>query len=630
MRRNPGHVSSVDRPPKTSPMRIPLLALVLLGLHAAAQTGPGGVGSSSNNVLWLDANYGVTHSSNAVTSWADRSGNGNNANLPTTIPTAQPTRVLSSVNGYPSLDFDGTDDQLWVNDHATLDLTAWHFFIVVTVDLQKNYNAWMVKGDDSDENYEMLSYNDGNIHTPTKYSDNTRTIPSSAAGQVTTTAFDVIEYSYNTANGRDVYKNAGGIITDNESKTPKVNNLPLYIANESSTTGRSVNGDIAEVIAFNARLNSTQRIIVNNYLAAKYGRTLSTNDLYIQDDATNGNYDHDVAGIGRVSSGNLQTDSRGSGIVQIGKAGYGGLGDDEFLLWGHDNGDLGPYGVTDLPAGVQGRWERVWRVNEVNSSGAAVNVGNVDITFDMAGLGPVTATDLRLLVDTDGDGLFADETPISGATNVSGTLYRFSNTAALQNGYRFTLGSTNLGSTPLPIELISFTAREAAPNTVDLEWSTATERNNDHFTVERSENAQEWTAVATVPGAGNSSTTVHYATTDRSAYGPVFYYRLRQTDTDGTSTTSDVVMVNMGSIKHEADYAYPNPFFGPFTVVLHGLDAVDRFEMIGADGRAHAVQCMALGNGSFRIDPAHLPPGRYVLRATVLDGAGMRSVNVVH
>ncbi|MBK6777201.1 MAG: hypothetical protein IPG74_15660 [Flavobacteriales bacterium] len=132
----------------------------------------------------------------------------------------------------------------------SIDLTAWHFFVVLTADVQKNYNAWLVKGDDSDENYEMLSYSDGNIHTPTKYSDNTRTFPSSAGGQVVTGTFDIIEYSYNTTSGRDVYKNAAGIITDNESKTPKVNNLPLYIANERSTSGRPVNGVIAGVISF--------------------------------------------------------------------------------------------------------------------------------------------------------------------------------------------------------------------------------------------------------------------------------------------------------------------------------------------------------------------------------------------
>ncbi|MBP6389898.1 MAG: T9SS type A sorting domain-containing protein [Flavobacteriales bacterium] len=596
-------------------MRASILVPILCSaLNCVAQTGPGGVGTSANNVLWLRADAGVTQSSGAVSQWNDQSGNNNHALLPGTIPTATPTFLVSSVNNYPSLDFDGTDDQLWVTDHATIDLTQWHFFIVVTADVQKNYNAWMVKGDDSDENFEMLSYSDGNIHTPTKYSDNSRTFPSSASGQVVTGTFDIFEYSYSTAVGRDVYKNAGNIITDNENKTPKVNNLPLYIANESSTSGRNVDGDIAEVVAFNAPLNSAQRLIVNNYLAAKYARTLSSGDIYVQDNTGNGNYDHDVAGIGRVNSSNMQTDSRGSGIVEVSKAGYSGLGDDEFLIWGHDNGGLGTFGVGDLPTGVQGRWARVWRVNEVDASGSSLNVGNVDMTFDLAGLGPVSASDLRLLVDTDGDGLFADETPISGATLVSGTLYRFSNTSALQNGRRFTLGTANLGSTPLPIELVAFAAWPLGPRSVGLEWTTVSELNNDHFAVERSTNTETWEVVATLAGAGTSLTTTHYVAEDHTAPGGICYYRLRQTDLDGASTISDVVAVDLGHREADGPVIFPNPGTGVFNVLFPEqsgqpvqLTLFDPSGRIVATHREEQTLSVAFDTGT-------IDPGSYHLR----------------
>jgi hypothetical protein len=98
----------------------------------------------------------------------------------------------------------------------------------------------MVKGDDGLENYEMLSYNDGNLHTPIRYTDATRTSPNAPAGQLNTSTFEIIEYSYSAAVGRDAWKNnsATTIITDNENKTPTVNALPLYIGNERSTTGR--------------------------------------------------------------------------------------------------------------------------------------------------------------------------------------------------------------------------------------------------------------------------------------------------------------------------------------------------------------------------------------------------------
>ena len=582
---------------------------------ALAQAGPGGVGTSSSNVIWLDANNGVVHSSNAVSQWSDRSGNANHALLPGSIPSARPTRVPGAVNGYPALGFDGSDDQLWVTDNATLDLTAWHFFLVLKADVQKDYNAWMVKGNDGNENYEMLSYSDGNIHTPTYYTNGTRTIPSSAGGQVTTTAFNVFEYSYNTADGRDVYRNGTNIFSDNENLTPQVNNFPLYIGNERSTSGREISGDIAEVIAFNTRLNSAQRIIVNNYLSAKYGRTLSTGDLYVQDNGGNGDFDHDVSGIGRVNGSNLHTDSQGSGVVRISKAGYSGLGNDEFLFWGHDNDHFSALGSTDYPSGMQGRLHRVWRVNEVSSAGAAVDVGNVDITWDLAGLGPVTASDLRLLVDTDGDGVFADETPISGATNPSGTLYRFSNTAALVNGRRFTIGTTNMISTPLPVEFIAFNASRELDGSVLVIWSTASEQDNDHFTVQRSLDTDSWMDVAEVDAVGNSNAVQHYEALDVSAPNVPLYYRVMQTDLDGATTWTNIVALNGLDIEGKSLVIVPNPSHGDLRLVQsEDLSGPITLRLIDTSGRVIFEDRVFYDNIELRVHlPSHIAEGRYTL-----------------
>ena len=604
-----------------------ILAITLL--HAGnvfGQTGPGGVGTSTNNVLWLDANSGVSHLLGAVNTWSDRSGNANHAYLPVTIPLGTPNLVTNSVNGYPSIDFDGVDDQLWVVDHASLDRTQWHFCLVVTADLQKDYNAWMVKGDDSDENFEMLSYSDGNIHAPVKWTDGTRTFPSSAGAQVTTTTFDIIEYSYSAAVGRDVYKNGTNIITDNENKTPKVNNLPLYIGNERSTLGRNINGDLAEVVAYNAPLNGTQRIVLNNYLAAKYNRTLSTSDLYLQDNAGQGNYDHEVAGIGRVSSTNLQNDARGSGILRINNP--TGLGDDEFLIWGRNNGVLGTFGVTDLPTGVQGRWARTWRANEVNASGTAVDVGAIDLTWDLAAFSSITASHLRLIVDTDNDGIFADETPISGATNVSGSLYRFAGVTAISNDRRFTLGTTNIGATPLPVELIGFNATATGPTTALLEWSTASERDNDMFTVERSTEEGIWGAVAVVDAIGNSTTLTRYTAEDHTAPGGLCYYRLRQTDVDGTSTFSQTVAVQFLTSRSDV-LVYPNPARGAFTIRFErALDSPVAVKLIDASGRVAAVHYMGTDRTAV-FDPGPLAPGLYSLHIGDAAGGSVRTVQLL-
>lgn len=538
------------------------ISLFMAAMCGSAQTGPGGVGTSSNNVLWLDANSGISHLLGAVNTWGDRSGNGNHAYLPVTVPLGTPNLVTGAVNGNRAIDFDGFDDQLWVPHHSSLNLTQWHFFMVVTADVQKDYNAWIVKGDDSDENFELLSYGNGNIHAPIKWTDGTRTHPSTAAGQVTTTAFDIIEYSYRSSTGRDIYKNGANVQTDDESKTPQTNSRPLYIGNERGTSGRELNGKMAEVIAYNAPLNTTQRLVVNNYLSAKYDRTLSAGDIYTQDNAGQGNYDYDVAGIGRASSTDLVTDAKGSGLVRINNA--RNLGNNEYMLWGHDGGANSANIITGLPTGVQARWQRVWRVNEVNASGTAVDVGGVDIIWDLSSFSPVVDSDLRLLVDANNN--FADDAVISGATALGGGQFQFTNVTAITNNTRFTIATANFQQTPLPVEFISFRATPVGANSVKLDWATASERDNRSFTVQRSHNTQEWHDIVTVDAVGNSQQETRYTATDHPVPLGISYYRIMQTDLDGSTSYTSIAAVEVKPGRVEGLLIAPNPAHDQFTI----------------------------------------------------------------
>lgn len=112
--------------------------------------------------------------------------------------------------------------------------------------------------------------------------------------------------------------------------------------------------------------------------------------------------------------------------------------------------------------------------------------------------------------------------------------------------------------TPLPIELLSFTASMEA-NTIRLYWSTATEVNNDYFIIEKSnDDGENFAAIVKINGAGTTSSLSEYSYTDHFLLtGQTMYYRLKQVDFDGTSTTSKIIFLspNLGEVKF-----YPNPF----------------------------------------------------------------------
>ncbi len=124
-------------------------------------------------------------------------------------------------------------------------------------------------------------------------------------------------------------------------------------------------------------------------------------------------------------------------------------------------------------------------------------------------------------------------------------------------------------SSPLPIELVSFEAG-AVKNEVRLDWTTATEINNDYFTIQRSANGELFSDLFTVDGAGNSTSHINYKAFDQNPINGVGYYRLKQTDFDGATSYSQTRMV---SFKKKSQVSvYPNPVIGNVISINTGTE----------------------------------------------------------
>jgi hypothetical protein len=114
-------------------------------------------------------------------------------------------------------------------------------------------------------------------------------------------------------------------------------------------------------------------------------------------------------------------------------------------------------------------------------------------------------------------------------------------------------------SLSLPIELLSFTATVKDPH-IQLNWTTATEINNDYFIVERSVIGIDFTPISKVNGAGNSTQSLSYSAVDESPFYGISYYRLKQTDYNGKTSYSNIVAVKFKNMNNSILDIYPNPF----------------------------------------------------------------------
>ncbi|GAB4252377.1 MAG: hypothetical protein Kow0079_07100 [Vicingaceae bacterium] len=181
----------------------------------------------------------------------------------------------------------------------------------------------------------------------------------------------------------------------------------------------------------------------------------------------------------------------------------------------------------------------------------------------------------------------------------------------------YDISATN--TVPLPIELTRFSASQVNNELlVSLDWITESEINNDYFTVERSKDGINYEVVDIVEGAGNSSSTKTYRTYDNNPFNGDNYYRLKQTDYDGTTTYKGIAHVYINAVS-EFDF-YPNPANNNinFTFNVNNDNAVT-IELYDLTGRIvknkSYTTVKGLNNKSLNV--SDLPSGIYMLKAVV-------------
>jgi hypothetical protein len=172
----------------------------------------------------------------------------------------------------------------------------------------------------------------------------------------------------------------------------------------------------------------------------------------------------------------------------------------------------------------------------------------------------------------------------------------------------------------LPVELIEFRASKYE-DYVEVNWTTASEQNNDYFVVEKSQDNVNFEEIDIIYGAGNSNVILDYQAIDFNLVDGVSYYRLMQVDYDGTTSYSNVVDVR--NISDEAFNVYPNPTNGQINIEVNEEVEITIYSM---DGRM-IYNDLLDSNSNNRIDLSNQPKGVYVI--TYMANSKLRTMKLI-
>jgi len=602
---------------------------------------PGGI-DQTNLAVWYKANIGTgaINTGDAISQWNDNSPAIAHATQATTVK--QPTYVSANMNYNPSITFDGTDDyishDLGANSY-TSDFTMFTEVQLHNLNPEGAYfhNHWTTSspwGDGDFTSFQLDS--DG---TSYRYRNN--------GTDISFGTFNLVPKLFTTTNQNvgattevqihDLGLLSGMISPGTNDRAQEFHHYELGTNRMRNTYS---NNSTAEVIIYSLALPSNDRIKVESYLAIKYGQTLdnslsgdagdylSTTGNTLWDASITPSYHNNVIGIGREDAQALYQKQSHSvddtsriykETLEVSNiANTANIDDYSYILMG-DNQDKMYATITsnaEVPGncGLYSRLEREWKVNRTSDA----TLFNIDLTLQPdAVTGSVTTTDLRLLVDDDGDfsnggtSCYSNSDGTGIVISYSAPIITISNISTTHipdNSVRyFTIGSISI-ATPLPVELINYTINCGANPT--LSWTTKSELNNNYFTVQRSHDGTNFETLSQINGAGNSTSTIDYNWTDHNPLLGTNYYRISQTDFDGRISLFQTKNINCP--EEEDFFVYPTPFSELLT--FHSKNE-GLITIIDNSGKLVLEYSVSLGLNTIQTE--HITTGSYILQFAI-------------
>jgi hypothetical protein len=194
------------------------------------------------------------------------------------------------------------------------------------------------------------------------------------------------------------------------------------------------------------------------------------------------------------------------------------------------------------------------------------------------------------------------EIPTSGTASVSGNSLTYS-------GYTGTFSPFAIGGSmtvALPIELIAFNAK-CTNDFMQIQWTTASEKNNKMFELYKSDNAIDWNLIHTTDGQGDKASETNYQFMDNDKKPA--YYRLKDIDFDGIENWSQIIFADCKSNTSKTE-VYPNPA-SDYIKVTTAIDEKTTLRIVSIDGRI--LKTLPLVSEQTLVDIKTLVSGVYIV-----------------
>lgn len=245
--------------------------------------------------------------------------------------------------------------------------------------------------------------------------------------------------------------------------------------------------------------------------------------------------------------------------------------------------------------------DRFWQIDKDGASGTAT------LRFEVSAAEAGTITQLRAqrwnMATSTWDAPIAGQTSTATSATVSGVT-------------SFSPWALSGNNSPLPIELLNFTAKVNEDENVDLYWETASEISNDYFAIQRSNDGITFSEIAKVAGAGNSHTLLKYKYLDTDPWNGRSYYRLKLTDLNGVYKFSEIRTIEVEPQMSLA--AFPNPVVNDsFLLDFHTRSESPTFiTLYDRTGKIIFSETVQPGVSTHQVTLSSNPPaGVYMLRA---------------